>query len=80
MQVYPLLIAFASPLIFSHFLFSLFFLRDCRPFPMRDGNFLFSFIGAVQLSAYLRLFEIFRGASLAHHLQRVLEYGLLYTL
>ena len=47
---------------FTFLLFS-FILRDCRSFPMRDGNFLHSGLVGLLL-AYLRLLEVFRGAPL----------------
>ena len=55
----------SSLLILSPFFFlffSLFFLRDCQSFPMRDTKF---FPGLFWLlSAHLRLFEILRGVPL----------------
>ena len=60
-----------SPLLFS------FFLRDCRSFPMRDGNFLFRFIrvAASLFEAPLLVLEFPENIS-APDLQRALEYVL----
>ena len=76
----------SSFLILSPFFFSLFFLRDCQSFQMRDANFLSRVILVVVSS-----FEAFWNSSwstFTHsklpknittcHLQRVLEYGLPY--
>ena len=76
----------ASPLIFSPFFCPLFF---CAIVDLSQREMETSFSGLlVLLPAYLRLLEVFRGASLlvlelpentsARRLQRVLEYGLLY--
>ena len=76
----------SSFLILSPVFFSLFFLRDCQSFQMRDANFLSRVILVVVSS-----FEAFWNSSwstFTHsklpknittcHLQRVLEYGLPY--
>ena len=65
-------VVIASPLIFLPSFALFFFLRDCRSFPMREGNFLFRFIGAVvspfevlklfmeHLYSFLSLLKIFQ--------------------
>ena len=75
----------ASPLIFPPFFCSLFFLRDCRSFPMRDGNFLFGFISVVEASwrfswsTFTRSWASWKNLS-SSLATRVLEYGLFYKL